>query len=218
MPNFAQLRPIIPYQEHHLAGLSRETLDPNPFRQFAEWLKLALEAKLLQPNAMTLATATREGRVSARVVLLKDFDEQGFVFYTNTTSHKARDLAENAQAALVFYWPELDRQVRIEGQVSEVSRAEAEVYFHSRPLGSQLGAWASAQSQPLPNRAVLEEKLAQLEAEYAGREVPLPPHWGGYCVRPELIEFWQGRPNRLHDRFVYTPTAEGQWAIERLSP
>jgi pyridoxamine 5'-phosphate oxidase len=199
------------------SGLSETSLDPNPFQQFSRWFQQALDAALPEPNAMTLATATREGKASARIVLLKSFDEQGFVFYTNYESRKGRELAENPYAALVFHWIELERQVCAAGPVSRVSREESESYFHSRPVGSQLGAWASRQSQVISGREVLEDRLKQLEKDYRDKLIPLPPDWGGVRLVPEMIEFWQGRPNRLHDRLRYR-LLDKRWLIERLSP
>jgi pyridoxamine 5'-phosphate oxidase len=205
-------------REYALAGLKESDLDPNPFKQFDCWFQQALAAGLPEPNAMTLATATPDGRPSARVVLLKGFDERGFVFFTSYESQKGRELSANPLAALVCYWVELERQVRINGGVSKVSGEESEAYFRSRPLGSQLGAWASRQSQVVGGRKILEERLDKLTQEYQSKPIPLPPYWGGYRVAPETIEFWQGRPNRLHDRLRYTLQSNNQWLIERLSP
>lgn len=205
-------------REYMLDSLSEQDLDPDPFKQFKKWFQQALEAQLLLPDAMTLATATREGKPSARVVLLRGFDERGFVFYTNYESQKGRELAENPYAALVFYWAELERQVRITGQVHKVSREESESYFQSRPLESRLSAWASRQSQVIPSREFLESKVEQLRAEFPNGNIPLPPDWGGFRLFPQTLEFWQGRPNRLHDRFRYTRQPDNSWLIQRLAP
>ena len=205
-------------REYTLAGLKESDLDPSPFKQFDRWFQQALAAGLPEPNAMTLATATPDGKPSARVVLLKGFDERGFVFFTNYESQKGRELSANPLAALVCYWVELERQVRISGRVSKVSGEESEAYFRSRPLGSQLGAWASRQSEVVAGRKILEDTLEQLTQEYETKPVPVPPNWGGYRVAPGTIEFWQGRPNRLHDRLRYTLQTNSQWLIERLSP
>lgn len=200
------------------AGLSEEDVAVDPIEQFGHWFQDALDRGALEPNAMTLATATKDGRPSARVVLLKGFDERGFVFYTNYGSRKSGELTENPWAALVFHWTELARQVRITGTVSRVSTEESDAYFQSRPLGSRLGAWASQQSQIVAGRHILEQRLSELEAEYADGQVPLPEFWGGFRVQPDSMEFWQGRPNRLHDRLRYSLQPDGSWLIERLSP
>lgn len=205
-------------QNYSRYGLSETDVDPNPFKQFATWLQQAVDAQLLEPNAMTLATATPDGQPSARMVLLKDFDERGFVFFTNYQSHKGKQLTDNPWAALVFWWVPLERQVRIEGKVEKIAPQESDAYFHSRPRESQLGAWVSDQSQIIANRDLLEQKLEELTAQYTDREIPRPPDWGGFRVVPTNIEFWQGRPSRLHDRLRYCLTEEGAWLIERLSP
>lgn len=205
-------------KEYTKAGLSEGDAAPNPFQQFQKWFDQALSAQLMEPNAMTLATATPEGKPRARVVLLKDFDERGFAFYTNYQSHKGQELVQNPWATLVFWWAELERQVRIEGRVEKVSAEESDTYFHSRPLGSQLGAWASQQSLVISGREELEGRLQALKDEYENRQVPRPPHWGGFRVIPTAIEFWQGRPSRLHDRLLYQLKEDGSWGILRLSP
>ena len=198
--------------------LSETDVDSDPFKQFQIWLSDALAAKMVAPNAMTLATATRDGKPSARMVLLKGFDERGFVFYTNYESRKGQELAENPWAALVFFWAELERQVRIEGHVEKCSEEDSDSYFQSRPLGSRLGVCASQQSQVISNREVLESRLQELMVENKNRDILRPPDWGGYRLSPMSIEFWQGRPSRLHDRLRYRLLHDGNWLIERLSP
>jgi pyridoxamine 5'-phosphate oxidase len=194
-----------------------EALSQDPLEQFEHWFAEAKRAGVEVPEAMTLATADAEGAPSARMVLLKGAGEDGFVFYTGYGSRKSEELEQNPSAALVFYWRPLGRQVRVEGSVERVSEAESAEYFATRPRGSQLAAWASRQSRPLGSREELERRYAELEREYEDRDVPLPPHWGGYRLRPEAIEFWEHRENRLHDRFRYTRAREG-WKVERLSP
>jgi len=209
--DLAQLR-----LSYTFAGLTESDLNPDPVKQFEIWMQQAITSEIREPNAMTLATAARDGRPSARTVLLKDFDERGFVFYTNYESQKARDLADNSHACLLFFWKELERQVRIDGTVTRVSRAESDEYFHTRPLGSQIGAWASIQSSVIPDREWLEAKVQHFASEF-GETVPLPDNWGGYRVAPHTLEFWQGRPSRLHDRLRYRKDTPG-WVVERLSP
>ena len=201
------------------SALTRAIADPNPIRQFERWFNEASASGMSEQDAisMTLATAARDGQPCARIVLMKSFDEQGFVFYTNYNSRKGRELAENPRACLLVYWSALWRQVRIEGEVEKVSEKESEEYFHSRPLGSKLGAWASEQSQPVDSRNELEKRFEEFGSRF-GDNVPRPPHWGGYRVKPEIIEFWQGRENRLHDRLLYTRQNDGSWVIERLAP
>jgi pyridoxamine 5'-phosphate oxidase len=194
-----------------------EALSQDPLEQFEHWFAEAKRAGVEVPEAMTLATADAEGAPSARMVLLKGAGEDGFVFYTGYGSRKSEELEQNPSAALVFYWRPLGRQVRVEGSVERVSEAESAEYFATRPRGSQLAAWASRQSRPLGSREELERRYAELEREYEDRDVPLPPHWGGYRLRPEAIEFWEHRENRLHDRIRYTRAREG-WKVERLSP
>jgi len=205
-------------KDYALQALTEAEAHPNPFQQFQLWFDQAIAAQLHEPNAMTLATATKTGMPSARIVLLKGFDSRGFVLYTNYNSRKGQELAENPQAVLVFWWAELERQVRIEGRVEKVSESEADDYFQSRPRGSRLGAWTSNQSQVISDREVLEQRLQALTAQYQDQEIPRPPHWGGYRVVPSAIEFWQGRPSRLHDRLRYCQGEDGQWLIERLAP
>ena len=204
-------------QNYTLRSLEPRDLNADPIEQFRTWLDEAVDAELLEPNAMTLATVDGRGQPSARVVLLKGLDERGFVFYSNYESRKAGEIAGNAQVALVFNWLGLERQVRIQGEVSKVPREESLAYFKSRPHASQLGAWASHQSRVIEGREPLEERLAELQKKYEEGEVPLPEFWGGYVVRPHAVEFWQGRPSRLHDRFLYTKEGE-RWRLERLSP
>ena len=204
-------------REYARARLDEADVSHDPFVEFARWLAEAQEAKMHEPTAMTLATATADGVPSARMVLLKTFDERGFVFFTDYRSRKAGELEANPRAALTFWWGELERQVRITGGVALTSREESEHYYKSRPLGSRLGAWASHQSQVIPSRAMLERDLREVEARFADGEPSLPPHWGGYRVVPNAIEFWQGRESRLHDRIRYV--REGRrWRVERLSP
>jgi pyridoxamine 5'-phosphate oxidase len=204
-------------KEYTSAGLDKAGVDPDPIVQFHEWFENAVEADLHEPNAMILATATTDGKPSARTVLLKGYDDRGFVFFTNYEGRKAGELEVNPTCALLFYWGELERQIRIEGRASRLSSEESDAYFAGRPRGSRLGAWASEQSHPVEDRSILEERVRALEAEYEGREIPRPPFWGGYRVEPDTIEFWQGRENRLHDRIVYHRSGRG-WKIVRLQP
>ena len=205
-------------QEYSLGALTKAEVDPDPIRQFQRWLDEAIKAELPEPNALTLATADRTGRPFARVVLLKNCDVDGFVFYTNYRSDKGQQLAENPHAALVFLWLELERQVRIEGIVNKVSPSESEAYFRTRPHESRLGALASRQSQVVANRQILEERYQQLAAQYSDDNIPMPNQWGGYRVKPEMLEFWQGRHGRMHDRLRYRLRKEGGWLLERLEP
>jgi pyridoxamine 5'-phosphate oxidase len=199
-----------PFDESHLA--------PDPMVQFQKWFSEARTAAIHEPNAMTLATSAKDGRPSARIVLLKEVGEDSFVFYTNYRSRKGCELAGNPRAALVFYWPELGRQVRITGRVKRTRRSESERYFHTRPKGAQLGAWASRQSSVIAGRETLERRVQQIAAKFAGKRIPLPPDWGGYRLYPDSIEFWQGRMNRLHDRLRYIKERGGRWKIARLAP
>lgn len=205
-------------REYARARLDERDVSHDPMVEFARWFAEAQEAQVPEPNAMTLATATVKGEPSARIVLLKAFDELGFVFFTDYRSRKGEELEANPRAALVFYWGELERQVRITGPVSRTAAGESADYFRSRPLGSRLGAWVSHQSRVIPSRDVLEADLRTVEARFGDGEVPLPPHWGGYRVLPEEIEFWQGRENRLHDRIRYRRDPARGWRVERLSP
>ena len=205
-------------KEYMQRGLHESEVNADPFRQFQRWFDEARVATPIEPNAMALATVGDDGRPSLRMVLLKEMDERGFVFYTNYESRKGRELADTPWAALTFFWPEMERQIRIEGRVEPVSAEESDAYFHSRPVGSQLSASASHQSQVISGREALEERVAELSAQYQGREILRPDNWGGFRVIPDAIEFWQGRPNRLHDRLRYRLLADGRWQIERLAP
>jgi pyridoxamine 5'-phosphate oxidase len=228
-------------REYSLTGLRRSALEADPIAQFKKWfdqatgarasgrvrrffirwykaLLLASGAEPLDLTAMTLATVDGQGRPSARVVLLKGVDQRGFIFYTNYESRKGQELVGNPHAALVLYWPDQERQVCIAGEVSKLPHAESDAYFKTRPHGSRLAAWASKQSAAIKDRATLEDRWKQMEAQYAGQEVPRPPFWGGYLLSPTRVEFWQGRPNRLHDRFCYTRQPDKTWLIERLAP
>jgi pyridoxamine 5'-phosphate oxidase len=205
-------------RDYALAGLSEKDLARDPFRQFEKWFAEAEASKLPDPNAMILATAGRDGRPSARTVLLKGLDGRGFVFYTNYESRKGRELEANPRATLLFPWSALERQVIVEGAITRVAREESETYFHSRPRASQVAAASSPQSSIVAGRSVLEDGVKVLEKRYAGQEVPLPPHWGGFRLAPETVEFWQGRRNRLHDRLRYRRSPQGDWTIERLGP
>jgi pyridoxamine 5'-phosphate oxidase len=207
-------------REYSLAGLRRADLDANPIAQFQKWFEQAAKVfaqKEIDVNAATLATADKNGKPSARIILLKGLDERGFIFFTNYNSRKGRELAENPNAALTFYWSEMERQICIAGFVEKISREESENYFKSRPRGSRLATLASNQSDVVADRAALEKKWSALAEKFPG-EVPLPPHWGGFVLRPERIEFWQGRPSRLHDRFSYTRQPDNSWKLERLAP
>jgi len=204
--------------EYQRASLDERDVDRDPLRQFARWFEESVAARVPEPNAMTLATVGADGRPAARIVLLKELDARGFCFYTNYDSRKGRDLAADARAALVFFWIELERQVRVEGATERVASAESDAYFALRPRMSRLGAWASPQSTPIPNRAALDERFAAIAARYPDeQDVPRPPNWGGYRLLPDRLEFWQGRHSRLHDRIAYRRD-DDNWLIERLAP
>ncbi|MGA2747290.1 MAG: pyridoxamine 5'-phosphate oxidase [Verrucomicrobiota bacterium] len=205
-------------RDYTLGRLRRRELSPDPILQFQKWLEEAAQAKALEPNAMTLATVNNKGQPSARTVLLKGLDARGFVFFTHYTSAKGRDLAENPRAALVFHWRELERQVSVCGTAARISPLESEAYFKLRPHASRLAAWASRQSETIPDRQWLDGKFADAARKYPGEDVSMPPYWGGYVVTPATMEFWQGGASRLHDRFRYTRQDNGTWVIERLSP
>jgi pyridoxamine 5'-phosphate oxidase len=198
--------------------LHKQDLDRNPFRQFENWFQAATKAGLHEPNAMSLATVSAKGTPSLRTVLLKVWDERGFVFFTNHESRKAQDIAANPNVALLFYWAPLNQQIRIEGTAQKVSTMESLKYFVTRPRGSQLGAWSSEQSSAISSRAILMAKLSEIKRKFEGGEIPLPSFWGGYRVVPTRFEFWQAGDDRLHDRFVYEHASDGMWSIERLAP
>ncbi|MEZ2334533.1 pyridoxamine 5'-phosphate oxidase [Mucilaginibacter sp. RCC_168] len=205
-------------QDYTAATLSENDTKGDPINQFEQWFNEALAAKLHEPNAMTLATATTNGKPSARVVLLKGFNQHGFMFYTNYLSRKGKEITKNPQGAITFFWAELQRQVRIEGTIEKLSKEDSERYFHTRPKGSQIGAVVSPQSQEIEGREGLEKKWSELEAEYEGKEVSKPSFWGGYILNPQLVEFWQGRSSRLHDRILYKKVDKKSWKKVRLAP
>ncbi len=204
--------------EYAKGQLDENSVDANPFSEFRLWFEQAMDANLPEPHAMTLATCGADGQPSARIVLLRGFDELGFTFFTNYESHKGQNLAENPKAGLCFFWQELERQVRIEGTVEKISAAESDAYFHGRPRESRIGAWASPQSRVLQGRSELEALIQQQYDRFNTAELDRPPHWGGYLLNPTSIEFWQGRPSRLHDRIRYTRKQDNSWKIERLAP
>jgi len=205
-------------RDYSMSGLSEKDLSRDPFRQFERWFQEAEAAKIPEPNAMVCSLASRDGTPSSRTVLLKGFDGRGFVFYSNYESRKGRELAENPRVSLLFPWIAQERQVIVEGRVARLPREESDAYFHSRPRASQLAAWASPQSAVIAGRSVLDEAFKTLETKYAGQEIPMPPHWGGYRVQPGTIQFWQGRHGRLHDRLRYRREPNGTWAVDRLAP
>jgi len=204
-------------KDYRLKTLNEEEVAPSAIEQFSRWWEEAVASQIEEVNAMTLATATQDGVPSARIVLLKSFDDTGFTFFTNYHSAKGRMIEENPRAALIFFWKELERQIRIEGMVVKLSSAESDAYFNSRPVGSRIGAWASPQSQVIPDRHILEGNVEKYADQFKNG-IPRPPHWGGYVVKPLRVEFWQGRSNRLHDRILYTLQGDNTWKIERLAP
>ncbi|MBS1560664.1 MAG: pyridoxamine 5'-phosphate oxidase [Bacteroidetes bacterium] len=205
-------------KEYSREELTESSVSSSPFEQFSRWFDEAMAAELPEPTAMTLATVSESGQPSARVVLLKGITDRGFIFYSNYASHKGQDLDATPLAALLFFWPELERQIRIEGWVEQLTSEESNAYFSTRPLASQIGAWASEQSSVVPSKAFLEQRYAEMQQRFADGTVPLPPTWGGYRVIPATFEFWQGRPSRMHDRIRYRRNEEDGWEIERLSP
>lgn len=205
-------------KDYKLRSLNETDVAADPFEQFTRWWDDAMNSKIEEVNAMTLATATTEGIPSARIVLLKGFDQNGFVFFTNYQSQKGKELEDNPHAALVFFWKELERQIRIEGQVEKISEKDSDIYYQSRPAGSRIGAWASPQSEPIENRELIENNFTELEKKFGENAIPRPGYWGGYIVRPAMIEFWQGRRSRLHDRIQYNLQADNNWVIQRLAP
>jgi pyridoxamine 5'-phosphate oxidase len=211
--NIADIR-----KEYQLQTLREEEVAADPFVQFDHWWDDAVKSELDEANAMTLATASAAGIPAARIVLLKSVTENGFVFFTNYNSHKGKELEENPHACLVFFWKELERQVRISGRVEKISTGESDAYFNSRPAGSRIGAWASPQSSVIASREIIEAKIEKYKKQFGDNDIVRPEHWGGYMVIPTMIEFWQGRPNRLHDRILYSKQAAGGWKIERLAP
>jgi pyridoxamine 5'-phosphate oxidase len=212
MSNIAAIR-----KDYMLRSLSENDVNKNPMKQFAAWWDDAIDSNIEEVNAMTLATVNEQGYPSSRIVLLKDFNENGFVFFTNYESRKAKSLSIHPKASIVFFWKELERQIRVEGVVEKISEEESTTYFTSRPVESKIGAWASPQSEVIESRDFLESRFKNFEEKYSEIEIPKPPHWGGYIVKPSRIEFWQGRPGRLHDRIEYNKNNEG-WTIERLAP
>lgn len=212
MSNIASIR-----KDYMLRSLSEVDVNKNPIKQFADWWDEAIDSNIEEANAMTLATVNEQGYPSARIVLLKDFNENGFVFFTNYESRKGKSLLINPKASIVFFWKELERQIRIEGVVEKISEEESTAYFTSRPIESKIGAWASPQSKAIESRTFLEERFKHYEQQFSNHAIPKPPHWGGYIIKPSRIEFWQGRPGRLHDRIEYNKNNEG-WTIERLAP
>jgi len=204
-------------REYKLNKLSEETVHKNPFNQFEKWFQGAIKARLTDPNAMILSTADEKTKPSARVVLLKELSNKGFTFFTNYKSRKGKNLSENSSASLLYFWAELERQIRIEGKIKKISKSESQKYFDSRPIESRIAAWASEQSSVVPDRDYLEKRFKKFEIKFSGKKIPLPPNWGGLILVPEYFEFWQGRENRLHDRICYKKQ-KGSWKIFRLAP
>jgi pyridoxamine 5'-phosphate oxidase len=204
-------------KDYVLHSLEEKNLSPSPVVQFHEWMDYAIQAGVPEANAVHLSTVSSEGRPSSRIVLLREFSEEGLVFYTNYQSRKGSHISENPYVAVTLFWPELERQVRVEGRAEKIDESKSDSYFHSRPLESRLGAWASRQSQTLESREQLEKTMLEVQQRYEGTEIPRPAHWGGYLIRPDYFEFWQGRANRLHDRISYT-LENGSWRISRLFP
>ena len=205
-------------KEYKLKSLDEAEAAGNAIKQFDRWWQDAINSEIDEVNAFTLATAAADGKPAARIVLLKGYDEKGFVFFTNYQSHKGQELATNPQGCMVFFWKELERQIRIEGSIEKISAEESDEYYFSRPLSSQVGAWASPQSSVIKNRDIIEDNVKKYEAQFADSSISRPPHWGGYRLQPQAIEFWQGRPSRLHDRLLYTLLENNDWKIERLAP
>ena len=205
-------------KEYKLKNLDEADAAGNAIKQFGQWWQDAINSEIDEVNAFTLATAAADGKPAARIVLLKGYDEKGFVFFTNYQSHKGQELATNPQGCMVFFWKELERQIRIEGSIEKISAEESDEYYFSRPLSSQVGAWASPQSSVIKNRDIIEDNVKKYEAQFADSSISRPPHWGGYRLQPQAIEFWQGRPSRLHDRLLYTLLENNDWKIERLAP
>lgn len=205
-------------REYSKNALNKNTVEKNPIAQFNKWFEEALNSGIEDANAMTLATATKDGRPSARIVLIKELNSQGFVFYTNYQSRKGLEIDQNPFGCINFYWKELERQVRADGYIEKISREKSDEYFKTRPRGSQIGAWTSPQSNKIANREIMEERFRRLEEKYKDKEIPRPAQWGGYVLIPDMMEFWQGRPNRLHDRILYTIQKDGNWMIDRISP
>jgi pyridoxamine 5'-phosphate oxidase len=205
-------------RDYKLQSLNEEDASPNPFNLFTKWWHEAVSSHIDEVNAMTLATADKFGKPHARIVLLKDYDDNGFVFFTNYNSQKGKEIDDNPFASLVFFWKELERQIRIEGTITKIEATKSDAYFQSRPAGSRIGAWASPQSQPIENRKIIENNFLHYEEKFGCENIPRPAHWGGYVVEPSVIEFWQGRTSRLHDRIRYTKQSDNHWEKERLAP